>query len=106
MLSVCTAWKEYPLNSINTPFAFILILCDEMQDWGRGNNKPLFASSKPKDFIALEWVEVKITDLPEVHFKISCTIERKKELIETLQKRLVKSIDSGLKLFINGELIL
>jgi hypothetical protein len=69
---------------------------------GRGSHKSTdFNTEEPRDFVALEWVEVKINNLPEVHFKISCSSEREKELIATLQKRLEKSATSGLKLFIN-----
>jgi len=100
--------KNIPVKFKQHPYAFILILCDEIQDWGRGNHKSKeFDNSKPKDFIALEWVEVKILNsIPEIHFKISCQNERKEELIKTLQKRLVKSDDSGLKLFINDRSVL
>ncbi len=96
-----------PVKFNEHPFAFILILCDEIQDWGRGNHKAAdFDALKPKEFIALEWIEVKVTDLPEIYLKISCDEERKEKLIKTLQKRLVKSDDSGLRLFINDEPIL
>ena len=100
--------ESIPVKFNQHPFAFILILCDEIQDWGRGNHKSTdFDSIKPKDFVAVEWVEVKIIEnIPEIYFKISCNNDREKELIKTLQKRLVKSDDSGLKLFINDKSIL
>ncbi len=97
--------ERIPVKFNQHPFAFILILCDEIQDWGRGNHKSSDFESKNKDFIALEWVEVKIQEnMPEIHFKIFCENTRLEGLIDTLQKRLVKN--SGIQLFINGVSIL
>jgi hypothetical protein len=96
-----------PVKFNQHPFAFVLILCDEIQDWGRGNHRSGNNDEiVPKDFVALEWVEVKVSDMPEIYFKISCNEERKKDLIDTLQKRLVRADESGLRLFINDESIL
>jgi hypothetical protein len=63
------------------PFAFMLILCDELQDWGRGGNEM-------SDLIFLKSVIVEKSTVPKICFEIDCSTTRQNLLIETLRKRL------------------
>jgi hypothetical protein len=92
--------EAVPIRFEQHPFAFMLVLCDEMQDWGRGN-------VKNHDFVALEWVDVKIEeDVPQIRFKINCDTERMNSLLAALQKRLLSSTNVGPNIFVNGGKVL
>ena len=101
-LQASHAISLHTINSIQVkfreyPFAFVLILCDEIQDWGRGNQN---------DFISLNQIEERVTNVHdrtvhEVRFRIEASPGRMNSLKKTLRERL----DPGntIKIFINDE---
>lgn len=91
--SIKVKFREYP-------FAFILILCDEMQDWGRGSRRGY------NDFISLDSVDEEMTTVDqkrihEIRFSIRSAPERMLRLKETLRKRLEPG--DTMKIIINSE---
>ncbi len=85
--------SSIPVEFHRHPFAFVLILCDEIQDWGRGE------MDKQRDFISLEKIDFQITNIPEINLKINASDERIKELKETLLMRL--ETKDKIKIFVN-----
>jgi len=75
--------QSIPVSFSKHPFAFMLILCDELQDWGRPSNR------RDRDIISLKNVKITETDPPEILFEIEASEYRKKELNEVLTRRLL-----------------
>lgn len=77
---ICITFNE-------TPFAFLLILCDEMQDWGRSKNT--IDQSELLDVIVNNTLET-----PKIEFKIRVNSAKKINSLELLKKNLSsKNID-------------
>jgi len=75
-----------------TPFAFLLVLCDELQDWGRSQAK--------KDKSDLLNVEINQAEIPEIIFNIKMLDVSKKESFDLLKKKLRCNL---IKIIINSE---
>jgi hypothetical protein len=90
-MPACHAICVHTLNEVKIafhkhPFAFLLILCDELQDWGRPSNKD------NKDNINLLDISVEICDqLSKIQILIDASPVRRNRLNEILDKRLEKS---------------
>jgi len=86
-MPACHAISVHALESIRVPFkkfpfAYLLILCDELQDWGRPSKKA------NKDTIKLREVTICGEDIPEIRVGISCSSMRKDRLDKVIDKRL------------------
>ena len=73
--------KEIQIEFEKFPFAFLLSLCDELQDWGRSLNENDQSVLKE---IRVENINVK----PKIRFNISCNMEGKYEKLKALEKKL------------------
>jgi hypothetical protein len=68
------------------PFAFLLILCDELQDWGRPSN------IENKDCVNIKEINVDVSlNVPRLRFIIDASENKKENLKKVLDKRLSKS---------------
>ena len=82
-LPACHAITVHHLTSIpikfsKHPIAFMLMLCDELQDWGRPSNQA------NQDIIYLNEMNITEMDCPEIQFVIEISKTRKKILRKTL----------------------
>jgi hypothetical protein len=66
------------------PFAFLLVLCDEIQDWGRPSNKD------NDDVIELRDISIDGSEIPTIGFEILASENRRVRLANVLEKRLAK----------------
>lgn len=97
-MPACHAIAAHMLPSIRVkfslhPFAFLLVVCDELQDWGRSVNE-----KEPKDTIYLRDVNVLDSKPIEIQFKIDTTEKRQSELRNIMMDRL--EIDGRAKISI------
>lgn len=86
-LPACHAIGVHHLESIRVgfskhPIAYILILCDELQDWGRTSTQ------SDRNMISLKDVNITETDPPKLQFEIETSADRKRKLDRVLKKRL------------------
>ena len=72
------------------PFAFLLVLCDEIQDWGRPSNK------ENNDIIELRDISIEGLEIPTIRFYIEASENRRDRLTDVLDKRLKK--DNSIKI--------
>lgn len=86
-MPACHAISVHDMESIRVlfkkfPFAYLLILCDELQDWGR--------PSKRANVHTIKFRKINICgeDIPEIKVGIICSTERKDRLKEVIRKRL------------------
>jgi hypothetical protein len=86
------ALESIPVNFTKHPFAYLLILCDELQDWGRPSNRD-------NEVIKLRKVTINGQDIPTIKFEIEASQERRKKLNDVIGKRLEKN---GIKTEIAG----
>jgi hypothetical protein len=74
--------KSFPVTFGKYPFAFMLILCDELQDWGR-------PSKRVNPYVIdLKKVTVGGSSIPEIQFEINASNERRLEVDKVLKVRL------------------
>jgi hypothetical protein len=97
-LPACHAVCMHNLKSIDIefsrhPFAFLLVLCDELQDEGRPSKHP------NQDTIRFINIDIIDASLPKVQIKIEITKARKKSLKKSLKRIWVeKHVDSPARL--------
>ena len=73
--------KEIQIKFEKFPFAFLLSLCDELQDWGRSLNE--------KDHSTLRGISIdENDDIPEIIINITCNNNNKYKNIKKLKKKL------------------
>jgi hypothetical protein len=87
-LPACHAISLHTLESIPVsfkkhPFAYLLILCDELQDWGRPSNRD-------ERNLELKNVIIDRHDVPTLKFEIEASLGGKNELDDIIKKRLKK----------------
>lgn len=87
-LPACHAIATHDLPSIRVrfgkhPFAFLLVLCDEIQDWGRSPS-----SKDTQNTIYLRDIEVLSSQPPEIRFRVKTSKKRREKLGNTLKERL------------------
>jgi hypothetical protein len=78
------ALDSVPISFRKYPFAYLLVLCDEIQDWGRPSRK------KKQDVICLKSIEISGTRLPNINFEIEASPKRRTRLLKTINKRLIR----------------
>lgn len=66
------------------PFAYLLIICDEIQDWGRPSNK------ENDEIINLRDIAIEGSEIPTIKFKIEASENRTNKLNDVFAKRLMK----------------
>lgn len=78
-------YEEMQISFKKFPFAFLLSLCDELQDWGRSINE--------KDHSTLKGIYINENeDKPEIVIKIMCNNKKKYDNIKLLKKKLKCSL--------------
>ena len=82
------------VNFKQHPFAFMLVLCDEIQDWGRSED------DNRNEFIAMDEIEVRRCNIPTIAFKLSANDNKVEKLIRKLRDRL--RADNAIEIKING----
>jgi hypothetical protein len=90
-LPACHAISLHHLSSVaiefdKHPFAFLLALCDELQDWGRPSNQ------SNTDAICVNDINVVNTGIPEIHLVIEISETKEKTLVKTLSRLNSKAI--------------
>lgn len=80
--AICSHTMNYQIDFVKFPISFLLVLCDEIQDWGRPTKQT------NQDVIYLKKIEVKNTEVPEINLKIAISSERKETLSKVLTRRL------------------
>jgi hypothetical protein len=75
------ALESIPVNFTKHPFAYLLILCDELQDWGRPSNIN-------DDVIELKNLAIDVGRTPTIRLTIEALPERRKRLNNVIAKRL------------------
>lgn len=71
-----------PVKFTRHPFAFLLMLCDEIQDWGRPS------LHGRKDVVTLKDIEILNTTPPTIEFKLEASEERRMKLDKLLAEYL------------------
>jgi hypothetical protein len=89
-LPACHAISLHALDSISVtfdkhPFAYLLILCDELQDWCRPSN------NDNKDVIELKKIEIDFQNNLKIKIEIESSNSRREKIENILSKRLEKS---------------
>lgn len=84
-LPACHAISLHHLSSVaiefyKHPFAFLLALCDELQDEGRPSTQP------NRDIIYIDDIDIVNTSIPEIQFKIEISEKRRKDLVKVLNR--------------------
>lgn len=77
------ALESIPVNFTKHPFAYLLILCAELQDWGRPSNMD-------NEVIELKNVAIDGQNIPTIRFTIQASPERRERLNDVVGKRLEK----------------
>jgi len=83
--SICLHHLDIKIDFAKHPFAFLLVLCDEIQDWGRP------AKQANRDHLFLRDIEIVMSEIPEIHLVVAISENRKKELAGVLLRRLKTS---------------
>jgi hypothetical protein len=78
------ALESIPVNFAKHPFAYLLILCDELQNWGRPSNRD------SQDIIQLKNVVVNGTGTLKIQFKIEASTDIE-TMSSVLKKRLIEN---------------
>jgi len=82
-----------PVEFLKHPLAFVLVLCDELQDWGRPSSR------KTPDLIELKDISITKMDTLAIQIEIESSANRKKELEEVIARRLQ---DNAIKIIIQA----
>lgn len=95
-LPACHAISLHHLPSVSVefrkhPFAFLLVLCDELQDEGRPSNE------SNRDTIYIDEIDITSTTIPEIQFKIEISENRKKDLVKALSRLRSREIKVTIK---------
>jgi len=76
--AICCHSIECNIDFKKHPYAFLLKICDELQDWGRPSKR------NNLDNIKLLDINISENDIPTIYFELEITNNRKKELINKL----------------------
>lgn len=99
--SICLHTLDLKIDFTKHPLAFLLILCDEIQDWGRPTKK------SNRELIYLEDIKIIKLEIPEIHFVVAISENRKIDLARVLSHRLKTSGKIKIKIKdIDGEEVL
>ena len=83
--AICLHALDVKIDFSKHPFAFLLVLFDELQDWGRPSKM------EEKEKLFLQDLEVVNVDVPEIRITVAVSEERKEELVRVLKSRLETS---------------
>jgi len=105
-LPACHAIGLHHLSAVTAsfalhPFAFLLVLCDELQDWGRPSKQ---TNRRP---LHLEDVHISESDRPKIEFAVKASEDKEKELRNALIPRLRTGgrIDVSIRKIDNEEIL-
>jgi hypothetical protein len=92
MVNIKISFRKHPL-------AFLLVLCDELQDWGR----PRASGNSEQETINLLDIEATRVDAvrePTISVKIEGSLLKQEKLVDALTKRL--EIDNSVRLIVRN----
>lgn len=83
--AVCCHHLDILLNFQRHPYAFLLKICDEIQDWGRPGKKDR------EDILQIQEINITSGDIPIIDFTLNISEERKEELKQNLSSEFLKT---------------